>query len=377
MYSRLLTPQNDKSFFLFGPRGTGKSSWVTATFPGRTYIDLLEADRFTDLLARPSRLEEMIPRQGAEWIIIDEVQKIPPLLDEVHRLIESRGLRFVLTGSSARKLKAKGVNLLAGRALTYFMHPLTTIEVGGDFSLAQALERGQLPATYREADPHHFLESYVMTYLKEEVQQEGLTRNLGNFSRFLEAASFSQAAPLTIQRVASDCHVDRKVVEHYFGILEDLLLGWRLPVFTRRAKRRMTAHPKFFFFDVGVFRTIRPTGPLDSPAEIDGAAIETLFVQEVRAINDYYRLGYTLSYWRDANQREVDLVLYGPRGLKAFELKRRRQIDRSDLRGLKAFCGDYPEAEAFCIYGGPRRETIDGISILPLEETLRSLTQLL
>ena len=198
MYSRILNPPSNKSFFLFGPRGTGKSSWVKGKFPAALYLDLLESEVHNDLLAHPQRLEKMIPAGFNDWIILDEVQKIPELLDEVHRLIEKHRYKFVLTGSSARKLRKKGVNLLAGRALTYHMHPLTTAELGGDFRLDHSLAFGHLPCAYTENDPKRYLDSYVKTYLLEEVQQEGLTRNLGAFSRFLEAPSFSQGSALNI-----------------------------------------------------------------------------------------------------------------------------------------------------------------------------------
>ena len=196
--------------------------------------------------------------------MVDEVQRVPDILNEVHRLIESRGLRFVLTGSSARKLRRRGVNLLAGRALTRRMHPLTARELGRDFDLGRALRFGCLPFACTASDPQEYLASYVSTYLREEVQQEGLARNLAAFSRFLEAASFSQGSVLNMAAVARDCSVRAKVVEDYFAILENLLIAVRLPVFTRRAKRRLVAHPKFYFFDAGVFRAIRPRGPLES-----------------------------------------------------------------------------------------------------------------
>lgn len=377
MYSRLLIPPKGKSFFLFGPRGTGKTSWVRQAFPDARYIDLLESELFTALLANPGRLAHMIPPQFADWIVLDEVQKIPALLDEVHRLIETRRLKFVLTGSSARKLKRKGVNLLAGRALTCFMHPLTVGEVGKDFRFTRTLQWGQLPSVYGEVDPQRYLEAYVKTYLQEEIQQEGLTRNLGAFSRFLEAASFSQGAVLNITAVAQECAVERKVVETYFTILEDLLLAWRLPVFTKRAKRRMAAHPKWYFFDVGVYRTIRPMGPLDRTEEVEGMAYESLLIQEVRAMNDYLALGYQLYYWRTANQVEVDLVLYGSRGVVAFEVKRARRIADQDLRGLRSFLRDYPMARAYLIYGGTEPQYFDQITVLPMEQCLRELPELL
>ncbi len=246
MYSRLLTPPKNKSFFLFGPRGTGKTTWVRHTFSNAIYVDLLEAELYNDLLANPQRLESLIPKNYNDWIVIDEVQRIPEILYEVHRLIEKYKYKFVLTGSSPRKLKRKGPDLLAGRALTYWMNPLAAAELGKDFNLGHSLVYGQLPCVYTESDPRRYLESYVKTYLDEEVRQEGLTRNLGAFTRFLEAASFSQAGVLNISAVARDCAVERKVVENYFHILEDLLIAYMVPVFTKRAKRRLVRHSKFF-----------------------------------------------------------------------------------------------------------------------------------
>lgn len=350
---------------------------MKATFPKAVYIDLLESEIYNDLLAHPQRLETFIPKGHDDWIIIDEVQRVPALLNEVHRLIESRRLRFILTGSSARKLRHKGVNLLAGRALTHHLHPLTARELGGDFDLDHSLRFGHLPCAYTEADPRRYLQSYVSTYLREEVQQEGLTRNLAAFTRFLEAASFSQGGVLNISSVAQECAVERKVVENYFSILEDLLIASRLPVFTKRAKRRMAAHPKFYFFDVGVFRALRPMGPLDRPEEAEGAAYESLLFQELLAENDYGDLGYALSYWRTSQDQEVDFILYGPRGIRAFEVKRTARLSRGDFSGLKAFLEDYPMAKAHMVYGGERRMSEGEIDVIPMEEFLRSLPQLL
>ncbi len=377
MYSRIITPPEHKSFFLFGPRGTGKTTWVKSAFPKALFIDLLEAEVYNDLLADPQRLEKFIPDKFNNWIIIDEVQRVPELLNEVHRLIEKKRYIFVLTGSSARKLRKKGVNLLAGRALTYSFHQLTAVELANDFNLAHSLKFGQLPCAYTEKDPKAYLESYVETYLREEVQQEGLTRNLSAFSRFLEAASFSQGSILNTSAVARECAVERKVVENYFSILDDLLIGYRLPVFTKKSKRRMAAHQKFYFFDAGIYRIIRPAGPLDMPEEMEGLAFETLVFQELRAINDCLRLGYELYCWHTANRMEVDFVLYGGRGLKAFEVKRTSRISANMLRGLKAFLKDYPFANAYFIYGGTRRFYEDKITILPIQEALLTLPYIL
>lgn len=377
MYSRLIKPPKDKSFFLFGPRGTGKTTWVKTTFPAALYLDFLEAELFNDLMANPQRLENLIPKGFKDWVIIDEVQRIPEVLNEVHRLIEKYQYKFILTGSSARKLKKHGPNLLAGRALTYSMHPLTVQELGPDFDLAHSLKYGQLPSVYVESDPRAYLESYVKTYLQEEVRQEGLTRNLGAFSRFLEAASFSQASTLNISEVARECAVERKVAENYFSISEDLLTAYRIPIFTKRAKRRLIAHPKFYFFDAGVYRTLRPMGPLDVPEEVEGLAFETLLFQELNAINDGFNLGYKIYYWRTSNNVEVDFVLYGSRGIRAFEIKRTGKISGKMLKGLKAFLKDYPSAQAYFIYGGERRMREGEIEIISITEALKQLPAIL
>lgn len=376
MFPRLLR-RPDKSFFLFGPRGTGKSSWIKAVLPDAPYIDLLDSDDYTELLAAPARLVTRIPTGHHGWVVIDEVQRVPELLNEVHRLIEARKLKFALTGSSARKLRRRGVNLLAGRALTLAMHPLCRAELGTAFDLRHSLQFGQLPTAYVEDHPAAYLKSYVGTYLREEVQQEGLTRNLAAFSRFLQAASFSQASVLNVSAVARECHVERKVVEDYFAILEDLLLAVRLPVFARRAQRRVVSHPKFFFFDAGVYRAVRPRGPLDGPDEIDGPALETLVLQELRAMNDALGLAYDLHYWRTVDGKEVDFVLYGERGLIAVEVKRAARLRAADLDALAAFLGDYPMASAFLAYGGNKRFQERGIDVIPVHEFLAELPAIL
>lgn len=377
MYSRLIQPPKNKSFFLFGCRGTGKTTWVKSTFPGAIYLDLLEAELFNDFLANPQRLENFIPKDFNDWVIIDEVQRVPELLNEVHRLIEKYKYRFVLTGSNARKIKRKGSNLLAGRALTYTLYPFTATELKEDFDLEHSLKYGYLPCVYTEENPKGYLESYVKTYLEEEIWQEGLTRNLSAFSRFLETASFSQASLLNISEIARECAVERKVVENYFNILESLLIAYRIPVFKKKAKRRVTAHPKFYFFDVGVYRILRPMGPLDMPEEAEGAAMETLLFQELNAINSSLNLGYNIHYWRSSNNIEVDFVLYGDKGIKAFEIKRTAKISPAMVRGLKSFLKDYPTAKAYFVYGGERYMRKDNIEIIPMSNMFRKLPEVL
>src|SRR3990167_8074543 len=239
VYNRLLKidPSSPHSVFLFGPRGTGKTSWLKSHLHDVIYYDLLDDEVYTRLLAWPRRIAEDIPAEFTGWIIIDEIQKAPALLDEVHRLIEHRKLRFILTGSSARKLRQTGVNLLAGRALIYHMHPLTTLELNQDFNLATALTYGLLPSIYSHQNPAEYLKSYVATYLREEVLQEGITRNIALFTRFLETASFSQGEQINFTAIAREIGHNRHTIANFFDILEDLLIAYRIYPFTKRAKR--------------------------------------------------------------------------------------------------------------------------------------------
>jgi predicted AAA+ superfamily ATPase len=366
----------ERSFFLFGPRGVGKTALLNARLmTGALSFDLLDSHVYTRLLAEPSRLGEMIPATHKGWVIIDEIQRVPELLNEVHRLIEGRKLTFAMTGSSARKLRQKGINLLAGRAVTRHLHPLTIWEMGKDFDGSQALHTGCLPLACTSESPQDFLHSYVSTYLREEVQQEGLVRNLAAFTRFLETASFSQGSVLNMAAVARECAVEAKVVQNYFSILEDLLLAAFLPVFTRRAKRRLVAHPKFYFFDAGVFQSLRPKGPLDPQEQIDGPALETLVLQHLRALNDYRDLGYKLHYWRTSSGDEVDFVLYGPRGLVAIEVKRTARPGGAAFKGLRTFQQDFPQAKLMLIHTGPRSWQDNGIDVLPIAKALQELEQ--
>ena len=379
MFERVIKKplESRKSFFLFGPRGTGKTTWLKHRLPEALFVNLLQSEYYNRLSANPGFLRQLIPPNHAAWTVIDEVQRIPALLNEVHDLIETRGLVFVLTGSSARTLRRKGVNLLAGRALTYRMHPLTVVEQEDAFNLQDSIRLGHLPARFSESDPGKYLKDYVQTYLREEVMQESLTRNIGHFSHFLEVASFSQGATINISAVAREAHIERSVAENYFSILEDLLIAVRLPVFSRKAKRKLISQKKFYFFDAGVFRAIRPVGPLDSDAEIDGPALETLVLQELRAVNAYYEYGYQIFFWRTRSSLEVDFVLYGPRGLLAIEIKRSTQIQPKDTRALREFKKDYPPAKCYVFYGGPSPVYMDEVTVLPIEHALRNLHHIL
>jgi len=375
MYKRALKidSTSSHSIFLFGPRGTGKTSWLHDQFPDALYFDLLQSETYIDFLANPGLLESRIPSSFKGWVIIDEVQKVPMILNEVHRLIEAKGYRFILTGSSARALRRRGVNLLAGRAFIYNMHPFTMQELAQDFNLSQALEFGMLPMTINTKQKQRYLASYVSTYLKEEVQQEALTRNLPLFIRFLTIASFSQGEELNYTSIAREAGTTRQTIHNFFHLLEDLLLSRRIPVFSKRAKRALVSKSKFYFFDVGIYRTLRPRGPLDSVEEMQGAALETLFLQNLLAINDYKNLGYSFYFWRTASQVEVDFVLYGNQGFCAVEIKRKRKLHPSDFKGLQLFHSDYPMAKCYMLYGGKERYHHNGIEVLPYIDGLRIL----
>lgn len=364
-----------QSFFLLGPRGTGKSTWARSRYAKALWFDLLDPELFRTFQAHPEKLRDLVRGDpGRSTVVIDEIQKVPALLDVVHQLLESnRPPTFVLTGSSARKLKRTGVDLLAGRAILCSMHPFMACELGPRFDLAEALKTGLVPVVLDAREPGEVLRSYVSLYLREEVMFEGLVRNIGSFSRFLEAVSFSHAAVLNISNVSRECQVGRKTVEGYVEILEDLLLARRLPVFRRRARRATTSHPKLFLFDAGVFRSLRPAGPLDRPEEIEGAALEGLVAQHLFAWNGYQRDRFELAHWRTRGGSEVDFIVYGSAGFWAIEVKNTRSIRPEDLRGLNAFGEDYPQAQRILLYRGHDRLDRDGILCLPCEELLRQL----
>ena len=378
MYARNIVLPKNRSLFLFGPRATGKTTLIRTKFPNAIYIDLLDDKKYQKLLAHPDQLADFIPKNNKEIIIIDEVQRVPELLNEVHRLIETdKTYRFILTGSSARKLRRQGVNLLAGRALTYQLHPLSAVELGDDFSIEFANKYGSLPTIFTQNDPEKYLYSYVKTYLQEEVMQEGLTKNLQAFARFLEVASFSVGSIINATSIAQEVMVERKVIENYFSILEDLMVGYKLQVFTRRAKRRLVSKPKFYFFDTGVYRALRPSGVIDTIQEIDGIALENLFFQNLIAVNDSLNLNYKFYYYRTVSGTEVDFIAYGPKGFHAFEIKSSKNLISKHFRGLKSFSKDYPEAKLHLFYLGKDKMYKNNITIHPFESDIKILTSIL
>ena len=371
---RYFTPPDDH-FFLLGPRGTGKTWLTQRLFPDALRIDLLDPETVRSMSARPERLRELLAaRPEVRQVVVDEVQKLPDLLEVAHLLIEEkRDVQFIFTGSSARKLRRAGVNLLGGRAAHKALHPFMAAELGPRFQLDEALRLGMLPVVLAAKDPAEILRAYNGLYLREEVQLEGLVRSVGSFSRFLEAISFSHGAVLNLASVARECQVNRKTVEGFLEILEDLLLAFRVPVFTRRAQREMAVHPKFYFFDAGVFRANRPAGPLDAPAEIDGAALEGLVAQHLRAWCDYSGGNHRLHYWQTRSKVEVDFVVYGETGFHALEVKNSVRVRPEDLRGLKKFGEDFPECRRWLLYRGRERLLIDNVLCLPCEDFLLDL----
>ena len=374
--SRLIRAYEGQSFFLFGPRGTGKSTWLSMAFPHALTIDLLSQDEYRYYLARPDRLRATVAgNDKADTVIIDEIQRVPDLLSVIHQLIEAYPAKqFIMTGSSARKLRRAGVDLLGGRALLLTCHPFMATELGDDFHFMDALRFGTVPLVLDAADREAQIRSYITLYLREEVQAEGMVRNVGSFARFLEAISFSHANLLNVAEVARECEVSRKTVEGYVEILTDLLISFSLPVFAKRAKRQLVKHAKFYFFDAGVYRGIRPRGPIDTPSEIDGAALEGLVLQHLRAWNEYDGSRNGLYFWRTKSGSEVDFIVYGEACFLAIEVKNSERIDRSDLRSLKAFGEDYPESRRLALYRGSRRLMIEGIHCIPCDEFLRDLT---
>lgn len=365
----------DYSFFLFGPRGTGKSTWLAENMKDAYVVDLLDGGLRLNLQAKPDRLKDIVlSHADYKTIVIDEIQKVPSLLDVVHSLMESGDThRYVLTGSSARKLKRAGVDLLGGRAVELRMHPFMASELGDDFSLDVALETGLIPVIGKYADRAKSLSAYLGLYIREEVEQEGLVRNLDAFARFLEVMAFSHGGILSPSQIARECCIKRSTVDGYISILDDLLIGCRLPVFAKRAKRRLVAHEKFYYFDAGVFRKLRPLGKLDRPSEIAGQALEGLVFQHLRAWCDYSGLENALFYWRTADGHEVDFVVYAGDEFSAIEVKHSDRVTAEDLASLKLFARDYPEATRVLLYRGERRYIEDGILIAPVEEYLRSL----
>jgi uncharacterized protein len=381
---RLLTAPN-RSFFLFGPRGTGKSTWLQESLPEAFTIDLLDASLFLELSGDPHRLEGLISsRPAGSWVVLDEIQKIPMLLDEVHRLMGFReAWKFVLCGSSARKLKRGGANLLAGRALTLNMEGFSACELGERFDLQFALDWGMLPFVWN--DPTYaadIISAYLNTYLKEELQAEGLIRKVPPFIRFLSIAGQANAQVLNGQNIAREAAVARSTVDNYFGILTDTLVGHFLPAWRPGLKVREAAGPKFYWFDPGVARA--SAGLLRDPTDRiwQGAALETLVYHELRVYNDTSRKQRPLYYYRTPAGVEIDFIIETSSRLSkehphviAIEVKRSEKWNRSWEKPMRSLSeGDRVTVDGmFGVYCGTRTYQFDGIMVLPVFDFIQAL----
>lgn len=364
------------SYFLFGPRGTGKSTWIKRNYPNCFYVDLLLSDVFRSYAANPEKLKKILDAQPeVQTVVIDEVQRVPELLSIVHSIVEDgSSIQFILTGSSARKLKKTGVNLLAGRAIKRSMYPFIAVELEDDFKLESALRLGMLPVVLGSLDSKEALETYVSLYIIEEVHFEGLVRNIGSFSRFLSVIAFSHASLLNVTNIASECEVKRATVQDYIGILEDLLLAYTLPVFTNRAQRTLVSHPKFYLFDSGVFRVLRGAGPADKGTELDGLALEGLVLQHLRAWQGYSKEKFEIFFWRTKAGLEVDFIIYGEGGFWAIEVKNSEKVSSKDVHGLLHFQEDYPECKLILLHRGKEKWIEKGVLCFPVETFLRGIT---
>ena len=371
---KIKLPQG-QSAFLWGPRKTGKTTFLKATFPGSLSYDLLQTDLFLDLVKRPFLLREQLlaapPQQLKEPIIIDEVQKVPQLLDEVHRLIENEGLRFILCGSSARKLKRGKANLLGGRAWRYEMHPLVSAEVA-DFDLLRALNRGMIPVHYLQEEYRKSLQAYIGDYLKEEVFAEGLSRNIPAFSRFFEAMGYSHGELTNFANIARDCGVDAKTVKEYYQILIDTLLGTMIEPYKKRQDRHVIMRAgKFYLFDVGVAGAITHRRIPQEKGEQFGKAIEHFILMEILAHRAYCELDYEVNFWRTKSGLEVDFIL--GQGEVAIEVKGTSRVDTTELRPLMTFAQEYRPAKAFVVCNERAPRVHEGIRIFPWRDFLNRL----
>jgi uncharacterized protein len=375
MFDRIIKNnlRNTETSFLWGPRQVGKTTVLKSQYPQAVFIDLLESDHFRKYTTRPQILsEELLAIPTDQLVVIDEIQRVPELLNEVHRLMEKTGRNFILSGSSARKLKRGHANLLGGRAIRHEMFGLVSAEVGARFDLMRFLNHGNLPKHYLSTEPKRLQKSYVSDYLKEEVAAEGLTRNLPAFADFLRVAALMDTEIVNFANAASECGVSQPKVKGYFGILEDTLLGRFLPSFSEKVKRRVIAAPRFFFSNVGIVNSLLKRGAIEVKTEAIGSAFESFMCHELFAHRSYGELDHNICYWRTASGIEVDFIL-GSADI-AIELKAKDSIGGRDLSGLKAFAEEFPKCRRILVSLVDRKRiTNEGIEIYPVQEFLSEL----
>lgn len=376
MYTRILEPPRG-SFFLLGPRGTGKSTWVRRNFRDALTINLLPSEMMLRYQRDPSLFRaEVLAQPRDRWIVVDEIQRVPNLLDEVHYLMEEKGhKRFVLTGSSARKLKKGAANLLAGRAVVRNLFPLTTSELGGAASLSQLIRYGSMPLSVNADDEEmreDFLRAYVTTYLAEEIKAEALVRDLGPFSRFLGVTSLAAGQRTNIAGLARDAAISRDTARGYFEVLIDTLIGHWLPAYRPRAKVKEQALPKFYWFDPGVLQAAAGAFDQPPPVDWDGILLEHLLLHEMRSYLHYSRARGTLGYWATPSGSEVDFVWWYGRKIVLIEAKHATEYRREHRKGIESFLQN-KAATSYIVYRGERELDVEGTHVLPVEAFLRKL----
>jgi predicted AAA+ superfamily ATPase len=384
MINRLLEIPADESLFLFGPRQTGKSTLLRHLFPdSKSYwYDLLKSEIYHQLSAAPELFREQVLHRGAhiDHIVVDEIQRVPALLNEIHWLMEQANApHFILTGSSARKLKADHVNLLGGRALTFHLHPLSYEEIGEPFPLHKVLQYGSIPGiftkTSEESMANH-LRAYTDTYLKEEIEREAKLKNLSPFIRFLNFAGAENGAQVNFSNIARAIGVSYQTVKSYYQLLEDTLMGFFLYPYTDSTRKRLSKQPKFYFFDTGVVRSLNQTlsVPLTPKSDAFGKAFEHFLILELMRKSDYSRLDFRFSYYRTAAGAEVDLIIEKPNGeVIALEIKSSDRIQPKHLRGLKSFKVVCPEARLICACTESFKRHLDGVEVMPWQEVIGRL----
>ena len=375
IFTRILKKPSD-SILLLGPRGTGKSTWIRTHFKDAVTYDLLDSSEALRFNREPSLLYKETSRlEPDSWVVIDEVQKAPAVLNEVHRLIEEKRLRFILSGSSARKLRRGGTNLLAGRAILTPFFPLVSHEVGFDLPEMRQVRYGMLPKAWLSERPQNYLRTYAHTYLKEEIQTEALTRNIGAFSRFLEVAARQNGQITNFSNISRDAQVARQTVEGYFEILSDTLIGAWLPAWKLKRATKQVRHPKFYFFDPGICRAFSERLPYPPTEEEAGFLYETWIFNELRAYLSYSGLDYPLYYWSSYDRVETDFLLETASGYLAVEVKSAAVWRNSFHRGLARLRGEMGSGRMRClgVYAGSRAAEFDGILVLPFIEFLKRL----
>lgn len=360
-----------ESFFLWGPRQTGKSTLLKALYPDSLWFDLLLTDVFERFQRNPSQLREIImATQPAKPVVIDEIQKIPALLDEIHWLIENNKIRFILSGSSPRKIIRSQANLLGGRALRYELFPLVSNEIP-DFDLLRALNHGLLPRHYLSGNPKKLISAYIGNYLRDEIMAEARIRNVTTFSRFLEVAAFSNGEMVNYSNIASECSISAPTVKEYFRILEDTLTGRFLPSFQKRPKRRVILAPKFYYFDVGIVNYLLKRGKIEPGSEMFGNAFEHFIYQELVAHSHYSGIQYPMYYWRTTSQIEIDFVL-GDHEV-AIEVKSTANANPRHAKGLKKFAEEYKVKKQILVTNDSFPRQMDNTLVLPWNIFLQKL----